>query len=134
MRTWKMSSFHSGKFRQLQIFWRPDWRGFIVYKQPVSLAAHFHSASIAFLSQGFAEKHRKKDTNTKQQHQAQSLLFPPAAVSHLGLAPELAQTLGIPKSSLQIAVTPDPWPPKIGHWHIIDVHSSITTVQKVQQG
>lgn len=122
-----MSLLHSRKLWQLQIV----WRGSIVPEQPLSLAAHFHSAFITFLSQWFAGKHRKNPNPNNKNPQIkamtsgtatarlylQSFHLPPKAVSHLGLAPELIQTLGIPKCFLQTAVIPDPYPSKTGHWH-----------------
>lgn len=66
MRAWRTPSFESGKLRQLPVVWGPDWRGSIVPKQPLSLAAYFLSVSIVFLSQGFSGKHRKSpQTRTK---------------------------------------------------------------------
>lgn len=141
MRAWRTPSLKSGKLRQLPVVWRSDWRGSIVPKQPLSLAAYFLSASIVFLSQGFSGKHRKnpsdKNKNTpnkccdaRHSHWSalQSFLLPLVPPSHLGLAPELAQALGTSRSFLQ--TRQDSGSQKA----ITDDCSSITTVQKVRQG
>lgn len=73
-----MSLFHSGKLRQLWAFQRPDWRGFIVPKQTLSLAALFTqlppSSSLKALqentekNQNNNNKNPNKCCNTRHSH------------------------------------------------------------------
>lgn len=146
----RMSLFHSGKHRQLRAFQRPDWRGFIVPKQTLSLAALFTqlppSSSLKALQENTEKtknnnKNPNKCCNTRHSHclalfpvlpSSPCACIPPWAGSRAGPDPGDIQKLPADCCDPRPLATQDRTLASIKLLQMTTVASP--TVQRVQQG
>lgn len=125
MRAWRMSLFHSGKHRQLRAFQRQDWRGFIVPKQTLSLAALFTQLPPSFSLKALQENTEKTPNNNNKnpykccnaRHSHCLALFPVLPSSPCACVPPWAGSRAGPDLGDIQKLPADLWPPKTGHWH-----------------